>query len=91
MNVSLDELIKNKRSSPRGERRGGGRQGGSRSFGGRTSNFRSNGVGRSGGGPMRRSRSMARRSNGYTPYSKGDINASWTHEHILVIPIHMYE
>lgn len=81
----MDELIKNKRSSSRGGRRGGGRQGGSRGFsggkrGGGTSNFRSNGAGGSGGGPMRRGRSMARRSNGFTPYSKGDVNASWTHD-----------
>jgi len=87
MDLSLDELIMNKRSTSRGGgRRGGGRQGGTRGGarrggggGGAGSNFRSNGAG-GGGGPMRRGRSMARRSNGFSPYSKGDVNASWTHD-----------
>ncbi|XP_025422835.1 THO complex subunit 4-like [Sipha flava] len=85
MDVSLVELIKNKTSSSRGGRHGGERQGGSRSFsggqrGGETSNFRPNGASRSGGGPMGRGRSIARRSNGFTPYSKADVNSSWTHD-----------
>jgi len=90
MDLSLDELIKSKRSSSRGGRRGGGRQGSSRGGGGGIrrgggggfgggSNFRSNGSG-GGGGPMRRGRPTARRSNGFSPYSKGDVNASWTHD-----------
>jgi hypothetical protein len=75
MEVSLDELIENKRSSSLGGRRGGGRQGGSKGFrggkrGGGTLNFRSNGASGNSGGPMRRGRSIAKRSNGLTPYSK---------------------
>jgi hypothetical protein len=75
MDVSLDELIKNKRSSSLGGRHGGGKQGDSRVFsggkhGGGTSKFRLNGAGGSSGGPMRESRSIARRSNRFTPYSK---------------------
>jgi hypothetical protein len=75
MDVSLDELIENKRSSSRGGRYGKERQGGPRGFSGgkrgdRTSNFRLNGAGGSDGGAMRRGRSIARRSNGFTPYSK---------------------
>ncbi|XP_050522557.1 THO complex subunit 4 [Daktulosphaira vitifoliae] len=80
MDVSLDELIKTKRSSSRGGgRRGGGRQGsrGGNAKRGGGSNFRSNG---NGGGPMRRGRPIARRSNGFSPYTKGDVNASWTHD-----------
>ncbi|XP_025422120.1 THO complex subunit 4-like isoform X2 [Sipha flava] len=85
MDVSLDDLIKNKRSSSRGGRCGGERQGGSRGFsggkrGGGTSYFRSNDAGGSGGGPMRKGRFMARHFNGFTPYSKGDVNALWTHD-----------
>jgi len=77
MDLSLDELIKSKRSTSRGGRRGGGRQGGSRGGGvkrggggGGGSNFRSNGAAGGGGGPIRRGRPMARRSNGFSPYSK---------------------
>lgn len=73
MDTSLAELIKNKRTSALGGRRNGVRQGGSRGFGGcergGATNFQSNGaVGD--GGPMRRGRSMARRTNGSTPYSR---------------------
>jgi len=67
MNWNLDELIKSKKSLSRsGRRRGGGQQGGNRGgtrgngSGGVESYFRSNGDG---GGPMRRSKSMARRFN----------------------------
>ncbi|XP_025207210.1 THO complex subunit 4-A-like [Melanaphis sacchari] len=84
MDLSLDEIIKSKRSTSRDGRRGGGRQGGSRDNGirrgGGGSNFRSNGATGGGGGPMRRGRPMARRSNGFSPYSKGDVNGSWTHD-----------
>jgi hypothetical protein len=75
MDVSLDELIENKKLSYRGGRRGGGGQGDSKGFsggkrGGGTSNFRSNGASGSGGGPMRNGRYIASSSNGFTPYSK---------------------
>lgn len=76
MDVSLEELIRSKRSASRGGRRGGGRQGGSRGGNnkrggvGGGSNFRTNGSTGGGAGPMRRGRSMARRSNGFSPYSK---------------------
>lgn len=73
MDMSLDELIRNKRTASRSARRGGGRQGDSRDGNNKRggANFRSNVSASSGIGPMRnRDRSTARRANGFNPYWK---------------------